>query len=70
MSPRATDPFTTGLPSASVPPVTKLTKQEHRVLLVFLVLVLAGLAGKAWLALRPPTSLPPLPGSASPEPAR
>ena len=70
MSARASAPFTTGLPSASFPPVTKLTKQEHRVLLVCLALVLAGLAGKAWLASRPPTPLPPLPGAPAAELSR
>lgn len=38
-----------------------MTKQEIWVLLVFLALLVSGLAAKAWLRLRPPTPLPPLP---------
>lgn len=38
-----------------------MTKQEIWVLFVFLTLLVSGLAAKAWLRLRPPAPLPPLP---------
>ncbi|HTH47410.1 MAG TPA: hypothetical protein VMB21_07860 [Candidatus Limnocylindria bacterium] len=50
--------------------MNKMTKQEQWVLFVFLVLVVTGLGGKAWLARHPPAPLPPLPGSPAPETVR
>ncbi len=47
-----------------------MTKQEQWVLLTFLLLVVTGLAGKVWLARRPPAVLPALPGSPTTEPMR
>ena len=47
-----------------------MTKQEQWVLLSFLLLVVTGLAGKVWLARRPPAALAPLPGSPTTEPIR
>lgn len=47
-----------------------MTKQEQWVLWVFLLLVVTGLAGKVWLAKRPPAPLPALPTSPAPDPLR
>lgn len=44
-----------------------MTRSEARVLAAVLLLFITGLAGKAWLAARPPAELPPLP-AAQPSP--
>ncbi len=44
-----------------------MTKQEVWVLFVTLALLVSGLAARAWLRLRPPAPLPPLPAAAGSE---
>ncbi len=62
--------FPDGRFCATLPAMTMLTKQERWVLLAFLALVITGLLGKAWMAARPPESLPPLPSAPSAGTAR
>lgn len=43
-----------------------MTPQERKVLFVLALLLLGGLAARAWWRMRPPAPLPPIPANSQP----